>query len=104
MMYIPAIMSPISRLEQTLETTVDGLITLAAIVAGVATYALTALQLWWEDNGPTIRAACVRSYESARAAWPVVRYEAIELVRDARAGWTVVKVATSPVLRRLQAL
>lgn len=104
MTYIPAILSPISRLEQALETTVDGLITLAAIVAGVAAYAITALQLWWEDNGASVKAVCVRSYEGARAAWPVVRYEAGELVKDTRAGWTVVKVATGPVLRRLQAL
>lgn len=104
MTYIPVILSPISRLEQALEVAADGLIALAAIVAGVAAYAITALQLWWEDNGEEVKAACVRSYEGAVASWPTIRYEAIELVRDTRAGWTVAKVAISPVLRRLQAL
>lgn len=94
-------------IQQSTEVVEERLLDLASILAvviGVATYALTALQLWWEDNGASVKATCVRSYEGARAAWPVVRSEAIELVRDTRAGWTVAKVAISPVLRRLQAL
>jgi hypothetical protein len=94
-------------IQQSTEVVEERLLDLASIIAvvvGAATYALTALQLWWDDNGEEVKAACVRSYEGVRAALPVIRSEALELGRDARTGWTVAKVAISPVLRRLQAL
>lgn len=42
------------------ETVINITATAAAVIVGVASYVITALQLWWEDNGQSIITNAVR--------------------------------------------